>query len=117
MLFFVTSAGAQSEKSCDPKDCNVKCCSPKTCTELVSAGICTPEQVAACKATSTTKVASMVKVKGEIKSEAAACAKPTSSATCSKADAKAKACKPASSKLVSVEKLKNQDIKPVTKDQ
>ena len=115
MFFFVTVAGAQSETKCDPKDCTVKCCSPKTCAELVSTGICTPEEVATCKAktSSETKVASALKVKEEVK--ATSCAKSTAKSTCVKKDAKS--CSPISTKLVLVEKIETPKIKPVTKDQ
>ena len=112
MLFFVNTAVAQSETKCDPKECNVKCCSPKTCAELVSTGKCTPEQVAACKASGETKVASAIKVKNEAKS--ASCVKMTSNKVCGKKETNA--CAPSSSKLVLVEKLNLPKIKPVTKD-
>ena len=115
MLFFVTTAGAQSETNCDPRDCNVKCCSPKTCAELVSAGICTPEQVASCKAKTSgeTRVASAIKVKHEVKSST--CVKTTAKNACVKKESKS--CAPASSTLVYVEKLETPRIKPITKDQ
>ena len=113
MFFFVTIAGAQSETKCDPNECTVKCCSPKTCSELVSAGICTPEQVAACKASGETKVASALKVKNEVKP--LSCAKTTSVKSCAKKEGMA--CSPSSSKLVYVDKLEILSIKPVTKDQ
>ena len=112
MLFFVTAAGAQSEAKCNPKECNVKCCSPKTCTELVSAGICTPEQVAKCKAETETKVASALKTRNQL--SPASCVKSTSLNTC--ASKTEKSCAPSSSKHVFVEILETIGIKPVTKD-
>lgn len=61
-----TLVKVETIKKCDPTNCNPANCNPEVCKKLVEAGICTPEQMAQCKAKANTKVASQKMVAADI---------------------------------------------------